>query len=257
MPRTPSRTLRLPARLTHAAGAALLVTALAACPRGPATDVSPAAGAGGTTAAGAAGSAGARDTIADPTLIPAGFGSLRQDDIAVRIEMGQLVVKAIPLDESVIRTLSPDSYRTLHDIVESHRARLEQVARRRGLNRYDVWYVTFFALQPDVPYQPQEFALVNNGREYRSIDIVPLNAGFGGPRLRQRETQAALYVFDGSVNLQQPVTVQLESGRSDVWQQVIARVERERALIRSRAAQQMPSGVAPNSPAPQRPPWRR
>ena len=197
-----------------------------------------------------------RDTLADPTLIPAGFGSLRQEDIAVRIDVGQLVVKAIPLEESVIRTLSPDSYRTLHDIVESRRDRLEQVARRRGLQRWSAWYVTYFALQPDVPYQPQEFALINNGREYRPIDVLPLNAGFGGPRLRQRETQAALYVFDGTINLQQPVTVQLESARSDVWQQVISRVERERALVRSRAAQQNPGGVAPTSPTP-RPPTSR
>lgn len=194
-----------------------------------------------------------RDTLADPTLIPAGFGTLRQDDIAVRLELGQLSVKVLPLDESIIRTLSPDSYRTLHDIVESRRDRLEQAARRRGLQRYTAWMVTFFALQPDVPYQPQELVLINNGREYRPIDVLPLNAGFGGPRLRQRETQAAIYLFDGSMNLQQPITVQLESGRSDVWQQVIGRVERERALVRSRATQQLPSGVAPTSPTPPRP----
>ena len=236
--------------LVAAAGAALTIALAAACGGARAE---PDAGAGPIAAGGGVTSNDTTGAI----LVPPGFGTLRQDDIAIRLDVGQLMVKAIPLDESVIRTLSPDSYRTLHDIVESRRDRLEQVARRRGLNRYDVWYVTYFALQPDVPYQPQEFALINNGREYRPIDVLPLNAGFGGPRLRQRETQAALYVFDGSVNLQQPVTVQLESSRSDVWQQIIGRVERERALVRSRATQSLPSGVAPTSPAPPRNPPAR
>lgn len=177
----------------------------------------------------------ARDTAADPTMIPPGFGSLRQDDIAIRVDINQLQVKAIPVEESVIRTLGSDSYRALHDLVESRRERLNQIAQRRGMSGYRVWYVTFFALQPDQPYSPQEFVVVNNGREYRPLDVLPLSAGFGAPRLRMRETQSALYMFDVGVDVQQPTTVQIENERSDSWQQVIRRVERERALIRSRA----------------------
>lgn len=176
-----------------------------------------------------------RDSLDDPALVPAGLGTLRQDDVAIRLDINQLQVKAIPLDESVIRTLSPDSYRALHDMVESRRARLTQIAQRRGLQGYRVWYVTFFALQPDQPYAPNEVVVVNNGREYRPIDVLPLSAGFGGPRLRLREQQAALYMFEPGVDVQQPTSLRVETAQSDAWQQVIRRIERERALIRSRS----------------------
>lgn len=176
-----------------------------------------------------------QDSIADPSLVPPGLGTLRQDDIAIRLDINQLQVKAIPLDESVIRTLSPDSYRALHDMVESRRARLSQIAQRRGLQGYRVWYVTFFALQPDQPYAPNEVIVVNNGREYRPIDVLPLSAGFGGPRLRLREQQAALYMFEPGVDVQQPTSLRVETAQSDAWQQAIRRIERERALIRSRS----------------------
>jgi hypothetical protein len=179
--------------------------------------------------------AATRDTIADPNLIPAGLGSLRQDDIAIRIDINQLQVKAIPLDEAVIRTLGPDSYKALHELVESRRAELNRIAQRRGMQNYRVWYVTFFALQADQPYNPREFTIENAGRQYQPVEVLPLSAGFGSPRLRLREQQAALYMFESGIDMQQPTSVQVENERSDVWQSIIRRVERERALIRSRS----------------------
>ena len=44
-----------------------------------------------------------------PALVPAGFGTLRQDDIALKLQVEQVQVRAIPLDEAVIRVLAPDS----------------------------------------------------------------------------------------------------------------------------------------------------
>ena len=47
--------------------------------------------------------------------------------------------------------------------------------------------------------------------------------------------QAALYVFDPSVDLDHALTVTFETQSSDVWESLLAKVERERALIRNRA----------------------
>ena len=56
-------------------------------------------------------------------------------------------------------------------------------------------------------------------------------------RLRQRDVQSAIYVFDGQVDPNQPITAVMESTPSVTnWQNVLQRVERERALVRSRAA---------------------
>ena len=48
-------------------------------------------------------------------LVPTGYGSLKQEDVAIRVARGGLQVQAIPLDESIIRVLSPDSYRALRE----------------------------------------------------------------------------------------------------------------------------------------------
>ena len=200
---------------------------------------------GGTAAqqpmAAAGAAAAARDTGATDLLVPPGYGTLRQDDISIKFSLTQVQVKAIPLDEPVIRLLSPDSYRTLHDLLESRRAQVAEVARRNGAQGYDVWYVQFFGLQPDVPFSPREFVVTNGGRDFRAVEILPLTRGFGDQRLRQREMQAALYLFDSSLDVMQPLIVTAETQRNDTWQATLRRLEQERAYIRSRAAQ----GTAP------------
>jgi hypothetical protein len=54
--------------------------------------------------------------------------------------------------------------------------------------------------------------------------------------LRQRETQSAIYLFDENIDLDQPLTVTFQTQRSDEWEQILTRVERERALVRARAS---------------------
>ena len=184
------------------------------------------------------GSSAAADTL-DPNWVPAGFGTLRQDDLALKTSPANgLQVRAIPLDERFIRLLSPDSYRALRELLGSKASQLEAVRERNRLPAYSVWYVSFFALeQGETRFSPQEFIISNTGRDFRPLDMVPLTPGFGEYRLRQREVQSALFVFDGQLDVNQPVTAQLESTPSVTdWAQVLQRVERERALIRSRAA---------------------
>lgn len=178
------------------------------------------------------------DTL-DPNWVPAGFGTLRQDDIALKTSpSGGLQVRAIPLDERVIRLLSPDSYRALRELAASKAAQLSAIQERNRLPSYSVWFVSFFALeQGDTRFSPQELIISNTGRDFRALDMVPLTPGFGEYRLKQREVQSALFVFDGQLDVNQPVTAQLESTPSVTdWSAVLQRIERERALVRSRAA---------------------
>jgi hypothetical protein len=178
------------------------------------------------------------DTL-DPNWVPAGFGTLRQDDIALKTSPANgLQMRAIPLDERLIRLLSPDSYRALRDMQISKAPQLLAIKDRYRLPGYSVWYVSFFALeQGETRFSPQEFIISNTGRDFRPLDIVPLTPGFGEYRLRQREVQSALFVFDGQIDVNQPITSQMESVSSVTdWAAVLQRVERERALVRSRAA---------------------
>src|SRR5687767_7009628 len=84
-----------------------------------------------------------RDSIGTG-LVPAGYGSLKQDDISIRLQLGGLLVRATPLDESVIRLLASDSYRSLHDRRESERARIASLATRYGVRGFSVWSISYY-----------------------------------------------------------------------------------------------------------------
>ena len=218
----------------HGAAALLALALGAACSsaqrQGPPSGATPAAG------------APTSDTpAAQSVLVPAGYGTLRQDDVAIRLQLEGVQVKAIPLDEGVIRLLSPDSYRALRDLQESRRAEVSATARRYGLQQYRLWYVSYYGLAPEARFSPNELTLTNNGRDFRPLDVLPITAGFGENRLRQRETQSALYLFDGALDVSQPVTVRAETAiNNDSWTQILRRIERERALVRSRATAATP-----------------
>jgi hypothetical protein len=203
----------------------LFLASVAACAPGPGT-------AGGQT--GAVGSAA--DDTTGRANVPAGFGTLRQDEIAIRIELQGLIVRAIPLEENLIRLLTPDSYRALRELQESNKQSIAAVTRRTGGRSPDLWYVSFYGVEPDVHFSPMELVITSSGRDFRALEVLPLSSGFGEQRLRQRETQSALYLFDEDIDLDQPLSVTFQNVRSDAWEQILTRIERERALVRARAS---------------------
>jgi hypothetical protein len=168
--------------------------------------------------------------------VPVGFGSLRQDDIAIRLQPAGLIVRAIPLDENVIRLLTPDSYRALRDLEQSNRVAIERVTRRSGGRRPAAWYVSFYGLQPDARFSPMELVIMSAGQDFRPLDVIPLSTGFGEQRLRQRETQSAVYLYPGEIDVDHPLVVTFQGERDATWEQILQRIERERALVRARAS---------------------
>ena len=192
------------------------------------------AGARGSSAPATVPTAEVRDT--SDLLVPAGYGSLRQEEIGIRLTVQRLQVRALPLDETVIRLLSPDSYRAMHELVASQRPAIEVASRRTGLRNVSLWYVEFFGLeQGETRFSPMEFIVSSVGREFRPLDIMPLTTGFGQQRLAQRERQSALYVFDPQIDVNQPLTVRYETATSSDWTVSLSKIERERAVVRSRA----------------------
>ena len=170
------------------------------------------------------------------TIVPAGFGTLRQEDVAIRMQVGQVQVRAIPLDESVIRVLAPDSYRSLHGLRMSRADAIERLAGRYLLRERNAWLVSFYGLAPDARFSPSELTLTVSGRDFRPLEVLPLSSGFGEQRLQQHETQTALYLFPDGVNLAQPLTARMENAQDASWQETLRRIDQERALIRGRAS---------------------
>jgi hypothetical protein len=177
----------------------------------------------------------ATDTL--PGLVPPGFGTLRQDDLSLRMRSSNLQVRAVPLDESIIRLMSPDSYRALSELKRSKNDAIANVARRTGSRELSLWYVSFFAVERgETRFSPREFIITNVGRDFRPLEVIPLTPRFGEQRLRQNERQDAIYAFDGQIDVHQPLTVAYETARNDDWADFLPQIERERALVKGRAA---------------------
>ncbi len=168
-------------------------------------------------------------------LLPPGYGSLRQDDISLHIDAGTVLIRALPVDEALIRLLTPDSYRALHDLKEGSRPQLDAIARRFGGRPVSVWLVSFYGVEPNARFTPGDLIITSAGRDFRPYDILSLTVGFGENRLRQRETQSALYVYDGDVQVNQPLSITYQTGSDASWEQTLQVIERERAMVRARA----------------------
>jgi hypothetical protein len=195
------------------------------------------AGTGTTARADTARGGRTRATDTLPGLVPPGYGSLRQDDVSLRLSSSSLQVRAAPLDESIIRLLSPDSYRAMAGLKRSKTAEISAIARRSGTRELSLWYVSFFAVERgETRFSPREFIITNVGRDFRPLDVIPLTPGFGEQRLRQNGRQDAIYVFDSQLDVQQPLTVAYATARNDGWADLLPQIERERAAVRSRAA---------------------
>ena len=205
---------------------ATAIVALAACASGPAPV--------GAASPGAVLAPG--DDTTGKSTVPVGYGTLRQDEIAIRLELQGLIVRAIPLEENLIRLLTSDSYRALRELQESNKQAIAAITRRRGGQQPDLWYVSFYGVAPDIHFSPMELVVTSSGRNFRPLDVIPLSSGFGEQRLKQRETQSALYLYDEEIDLDQPLTVTFQDQQSATWEQILTRVERERALVRARAS---------------------
>lgn len=172
---------------------------------------------------------------AHSALVPAGYGTLRQDDISVQIRLPSVLVRATPLDESVIRLLSPDSYRALRALRDGQQGAVDRSATQTGINRPSLWYLSFFGLQPDSRYTARDVDIMSGATDFRPLDVLPLTAGFGSERVGQRQVQSAVYVFDNGIDLYQPLTITVNGVSGSSWTTVIRTIEQERALVRARA----------------------
>ncbi len=180
----------------------------------------------------------ARLAAQDADLPPAGFGSLRQDQVAVTITTVNLAVRVLPLDERVIRMLAPDTYASLHAVMQSKASAIAAAARDAGRDSAEAFYVTFYALQPQVTFVPDQVAVQSLGSYYRPLAILPLSPLWNDARLDQRQQASAIYLFEPSIPLSQTFTVFYGDQFSATFDNSLALLQAERGRVLVRASQQ-------------------
>ncbi len=175
------------------------------------------------------------DRLTAQDSLPAGYGTLRRDDIAVRLTTDNLQIQVLPLDEQVIRLLAPDTYRSLTDFVARQRAAIDALAAQAGVAHPSLVMVTFYGLVPQARFSPEDLNLASRGRLFRPVGIVPLSPRWSSNLLDAREQAVAIYLFDEGISFREDLTVSYQGLANDSWSRSVRSLDQERARVRARA----------------------
>jgi len=167
------------------------------------------------------------------SLVPAGFGTLLQDQISLRLQSGQLLIKLTPLEEGIIRLTAPDTYNRLKGLAQVHGPRAARTSL--GVER-SLFLVSLFSYEPDVTYEPEDLRLVNRGLRLRPEGIAPITPSWGTQRLGQQETRMAVYAFPGDIEWESELIAEYQQLRNESWRdQILPLLEAEKAKVRARS----------------------
>ncbi len=169
-------------------------------------------------------------------LPPAGFGTLGQNDIGIRLRTPDFAVSAIPLNEGVIRLLAPDTYRSMHRLLESKAADIDEAARRNGISDPSLFLVSFFGTQTRARFDAEALTIIGQSRLFRPRAFVPVSPSFGDRQVNQRETATAIYLYEDGLRLFDPFSLGYDGVSTNEWERILRVLDRERAAVFVRAA---------------------
>lgn len=173
--------------------------------------------------------------------LPIGQGRLNQDVLTLRVGTGSLDIRLVPLEEGVLRLLSPDGYRALTNLVAEQRVALDSLATSRGLRQPGLALVTFYGLAPNTRFDPQLLTLSLRNQLYRPVGILPLSPAFSNQVLDVRGQATAIFVFERPLPVLEPFTLSYLTSSSNEWERKLPRLNNERARIIGRNRQVMDS----------------
>jgi len=172
-------------------------------------------------------------------LPPAGYGTLSQDNITIGLlgPSGDLAIKATPLTEWVIRLTAPDTYRRLNGYKLSRGEDILDRTRRAGERGWPlVLFVSFYTRDVESTYEPYDLQIRSQNFLYRPFEILPVTPDFNRERLRQQESQIALYLFSPDIDLDLPMTLEYAGSASGRWSGIRTVLDGELAKVMSRVA---------------------
>jgi hypothetical protein len=166
-------------------------------------------------------------------VIPPGFGTLRQDEITIRLRRGELELYAIPLDEGVIRTAAPDTWERLSALRRAHR---DWFRDRTGSDApYRLFLVALYTESEPLSFEAEELALVSGGIRFRLTGVRGLTPAWDRQRLQPGEAQMAVYAFPPEVTLDSDLELEYQEVRSRDWARILPVVLAEQARVRARS----------------------
>jgi hypothetical protein len=166
-------------------------------------------------------------------MVPPGYGTLLQDQISLRLQSGDLLIKVTPLDEAIVRLTAPDTYERLKGLADVHGPR---ASNTMGSSETSLFLVSLFSYQPDITYEPEDLNLINRGLRMRPLGIAAITPSWGTQRLGQQETRMAVYAFDGGMEWETDLVAEYQQLRNETWRdQIVPLLQAERTKVRARS----------------------
>ena len=185
-----------------------------------------------------------QDAIAGGELPPPGYGSLKQDNVSLRLTGSEIELRFLPLDERLIRLLAPDAYQSLHGLVESRRVAIDSTARNAGLTKPGLALVTFFALRSAARFDPDLVNLSYRSQVLRPEGIVAYTGNFTSRQLDVRQQATAIYLFEEPLPVFEKFLVIYGPSQAEWGDEVLRRIGIERVRVQSRSAADKPDTTA-------------
>lgn len=166
--------------------------------------------------------------------VPASYGTLNQNDLALRLRNEDIEIRFIPLDPRVTRLLANDAFQSFRTLVETRRRAIDSVASRAGVTEPGLALVSFFGQRSDARFDPQTLTLLIRNRFFQPLGVIPITAKFNSQQLGVREQVSAIYLFEEDIPVNDSFSLSYGPLISEDWQTKQPLLDRERARVSAR-----------------------
>lgn len=180
------------------------------------------------------GAAAAQSAQPTPVTTTVSYGTLNQNDLAIRMSNEDVEIRFIPLDPKVTRLLANDAFQSLRSLVEARRRSIDSVASRAGVTEPGLALVSFFGLRSDTRFDPQTLTVRLRNRALQPLGIIPINPRFTSHQLNLREQASAIYLFEEDLPVDDSFSLSYGDLVSPDWQTRQPLIDRERARVSAR-----------------------
>jgi hypothetical protein len=177
----------------------------------------------------------AGQTVEPARALPAGYGSLTQNDLALRVRNDDIEIRFVPLDPRIMRLMAPDAAQSLRSLVDTKRRSIDSVAARAGVAQPGLALVSFFGQRPDARFDPQTLTLMIRNQVFRPLGVIPVNGRFTSQQLDVREQATAIYLFEQDIPVNDSFTLSYGALSSEDWLNKQTILDRERGRVSARS----------------------
>ena len=163
--------------------------------------------------------------------LPINQGILSLSNATINLSNGNLQVVFIPLDERVLRLITPDSYRSMQRLLDQQRTALDSAAASAGVATPGIAFVSFQGLAANTRFEPEQLTISYQGQQLRPVAWVALSPTFSNRQLDVRQQVQALFIYRRDIPVRESFTITYLTATSDDWAGRLSRFDQERSRI--------------------------